>query len=198
MMTHETLAGCHAGGAGLAPELELAVHAIGDAAVRDVLDRWGVAQGRAACIEHCELIDDTTCRGLRAATRRHLLGSALPPAGRCAGSETGVPDTPAPGAAAEGTHQSGLILDSRCCSPRMAIVRPNPEDSVIAATFVAAATNRMRTPSRGNRAIGEELAWACFGNEADSSRTHRAGERGRSHPRVQGLTRRISSRCRRP
>ncbi len=182
MMTHETLAGHMRAVRALAPELELAVHAIGDAAVRDVLDRWELlGGGRGLRIEHCELIDEhdvprfaqlgVTC----SVQPCHLLADAPV-------LKREFPTRLHRVLPLKELIESGLIPgQSLLFGSDAPIVRPNPEDSVIAATLRRRRDEPDAHAIAREQAIGEELAWACFGNEGDSSRTHRAGASADEH-----------------
>lgn len=151
--------------------LPMAAHAIGDAAVRAVLDAIEVVKPRASGfrIEHCEIIDEADVGrfaglGVIASVQpchllydTEVLRRALPnrldrvmPLRSLigAGCEPGV----------------GLIFGSD--TP---IVRPDPRDSIDAATL------RRRTGEAGSgigmaEAISEAEAWACFASATSGGR----------------------------
>jgi predicted amidohydrolase YtcJ len=154
--------------------LGLAVHAIGDGAVRTVLDcvqRLGPACPRGTVrLEHCELIDradvprfaalGVTCSvqpchllaDIEALHRYvpHRLDRVLPLRELLAsGLEPGVIGTP-------DNARAGLVFGSD-----VPIVRADPEDSI------RAAVERRRSdrdePIAPDQAITREQAWACFG-----------------------------------
>lgn len=169
--------------------LGLAVHAIGDGAVRMVLDsvqRLGPACPRGTVrLEHCELIDradvprfaalGVTCSvqpchllaDVEALNRYvpHRLDRVLPLRELLSsGLEPGVLGTP-------DNARAGLVFGSD-----VPIVRADPEDSI------RAAVERRRAgdsePIAPDQAIPREQAWACFGLGSDFNATGSRGTGG--------------------
>lgn len=151
--------------------LELAVHAIGDAAVRACLDAKARGRGGALRIEHCELVDaadvprfaelGVTCSvqpchllydiEVLRDQMPHRLDRVLPLRELLASGLAGGID---------------LIFGSD-----VPIVRPDPEDSVVAAVHRRrVATTPSGTvcyePLGAGQAISEDEAWGAFGRVA--------------------------------
>lgn len=162
----EALAGCAAHG------LELAVHAIGDAAVRAALDAKARSPGARLRIEHCELIDRADVSrfaelGVPCSVQPcHLLYDVEALRRRC-------PDR------LDRVLPLRELIDSGCAPGSLMwfgsdtpIVRPDPADSI-----TAAVRRRRIEGSPGGppcdaiapeQAITEGEAWACFRSSATS------------------------------
>lgn len=148
--------------------LPLAAHAIGDAAVRAVLDAIELARPRTPGfrIEHCELIGEADVPRF---ARLGVIASVQP----ChllydiEALRRGVPDRldrvlPLRELLESGLEPGrGLIFGSD-----VPIVRADPEDSVTAATRRCGPAHRPGEAVGVGQAITESQAWACFEAEA--------------------------------
>lgn len=159
-------------------ELDLAVHAIGDGAVRMVLDVWESVQtagtknsdgGKGGLrIEHCELIDEADVE------RFARLGviCSVQPCHLLADIEVLTRQFP---------RRLGRVLPLRdliqaglkpgrtlIFGSDAPIVRPNPEDSVLAATLRRRRDMPEALAIAPEQSIDEKTAWACFGSATPS------------------------------
>lgn len=172
--------------------LELAVHAIGDGAVRMVLDAYerfediggGPASGLKQSIrgvnartdrgllriEHCELIDERDVErfaqlGVVCSVQPCHLLTDEPVLRREFSGGNGHPQRLSRVLPLKDLIESGLEPGRTLLFGSDApIVRPNPEDSIVAAVR-RTNTTRSFQPVAPEQAISEEQAWACFGME---------------------------------
>jgi predicted amidohydrolase YtcJ len=164
--------------------LELAVHAIGDGAVRMVLDEWESVratgakggdggegtggEGRGLRIEHCELIDEAdierfvrlgvicSVQPCHLLTDIEVLTRQFP---RRLGRVLPLRDLIQAGL------KPGRTLIFGSDAP---IVRPNPEDSVLAATLRRRRDMPEAHAIAREQSIDDKTAWACFGSATPS------------------------------
>jgi predicted amidohydrolase YtcJ len=159
---------CEAIEACMASNLQLAAHAIGDAAVRAVLDaaeRVRAPRGSVR-IEHAEVIDEADVPrfvelGVIASVQPcHLLYDIEALRRAC-------PDR------LDRVLPLRELIDSGLTPGRdilfgsdTPIVRPNPEDSILAATNRGRVGMALAEGIAPGQAISEEVAWACFDADA--------------------------------
>lgn len=157
--------------------LELAVHAIGDGAVRMALDaceRFSQLSGQPTDkllrIEHCELIDERDVErfaklGVVCSVQPCHLLTDEPVLRREFSGGGGTPSRLSRVLPLRELIESGLEPGrSLLFGSDAPIVRPNPEDSIVAAVHRTSAA-RTFEPVAPEQAISEEVAWACFGME---------------------------------
>jgi hypothetical protein len=157
--------------------LELAVHAIGDGAVRMTLDaceRFSQLSGQPTDkllrIEHCELIDERDVErfaklGVVCSVQPCHLLTDEPVLRREFSGGGGTPRRLSRVLPLRELIESGLEPGrSLLFGSDAPIVRPNPEDSIVAAVHRSSAA-RTFEPVAPEQAISEEVAWACFGME---------------------------------
>lgn len=140
----------------------LAVHAIGDGAVRAVLNAREATPGARVRIEHAELIEASdvprfAALGVTCSVQPcHLLYDA-----EVLGRQ--LPDRLGRVLPLRDLLNSGLVPgESLVFGSDAPIVRPDPGDSVVAASLRRRAESPATTAIAPDQAISADLAWACF------------------------------------
>lgn len=150
--------------------LDLAIHVIGDGAVRAALDAWEETRNpRSASrlrLEHCELIDEADV------PRFHRFGvtASVQPCHLLTDIEVlrrHVPHRLDRVLPLRDLLNAGLVPgETLLFGSDAPIVRPNPEDSVLAATLRRRRGMVEADSIAPAQAIDEETAWKCFGLSA--------------------------------